>query len=150
MNRKQDITNYKGGFINDEVKPLNPPGRKAEKLLDWQGTSDREESLSDPRWHKRPPTKKKAIAPTSETTQTEVKDARELLSSRPPEKNFPTKVFTKERKQPNKQHIPKTKTSQAIQTDNCKVLVGTQTEVSEERPEMQDHIASQEERAPNE
>ena len=50
------------------------------------------------------------------------------------------------------------KTTQAVQTDNLKVLVGTQTNVSEERLEMREqfvsrinyNIASQEERAPNE
>ena len=50
------------------------------------------------------------------------------------------------------------KTTQAVQTDNFKVLVGTQTDVSEERTELQEqfvsrinyNIASQEERAPNE
>ena len=52
MNRKHEIRIYKGRFIRDEVKSLNPRSRKEDKLLDWQGTSDREESLSDPRWHK--------------------------------------------------------------------------------------------------
>ena len=40
MNRKQDVRKYKGGFIPDEVKSLNPNGRKEEKLPSWQGTSD--------------------------------------------------------------------------------------------------------------
>ena len=30
MNRKQDVGKYKGGFIPDEVKSLNPRGRKEE------------------------------------------------------------------------------------------------------------------------
>ena len=68
MNRKQDVRKYKDAFIPDDVNSLNPRGRTEEKLLNWQGTSDREESLSDPRWHKRPPTKKKATATTSENT----------------------------------------------------------------------------------
>ena len=158
MNQKQDLRQYKGGFIPDEVKPLNPRGRNEEKLLYSQGTSDREESLSDPRWYKRPPTKKKATANTSETTQKDVKHAREILSSRPlPVKNFPTITFTEENTQPAKQRIPKMKTTQAVKTENFKVLVGTQTDISEERPEVQEvfvsrinyDIASQEERAPN-
>ena len=107
---------------------------------------------------KRPLTKKKATATTSETTQKDVKDARELLSSRPPVGNFPTITFTEENTQPVKQHSPKVKTTQAVQTENFKVLVGTQTDVSKERPETQEqfvsrtnyNIASQEERAPNE
>ena len=52
MSRKPDVKQYKGGFIPDELKSLNPRVRKEEKLDNWQGTSDREESLSDSRWHK--------------------------------------------------------------------------------------------------
>ena len=81
MNRKPDLKQYKGGFILDEKKSLNPHGRKEEKLDNWQGTSDREESLSDPRWHKRPPMKKAtANTSASTTTQINIKDARELIS----------------------------------------------------------------------
>ena len=157
MNRKQDLRQYKGGFILDKVKSLNPRGRKEEKVRNWQGKSDREESLSNYWWHERPPTKKKTAANTSETTQINVKDAREIRSSRSP----PVKIFqpiTEESTQPAKQRIPKMKTTQAVQTDNFKVLVGTQTDISEERPETQEvfmsrinyDIASQEEGAPNE
>ena len=139
------------------MKSLNPRGRKEEKILNWQGKSDREESLSDPWWHERPPTKKKTAANTSETTQINVKDAREIRSSRsPPVKIFPP--ITEENTQPAKQRIPKMKTTQAVQTNNFKVLVGTQTDITEERPETQEvfmsrinyDIASQEEGAPNE
>ena len=83
---------------------------------------------------------------------------RELLSSRPAIAKFPTLVFTEERTQPAKQHIPETKSSQAVQTDSCKVLARTRTDTGEEQPEMQNqfvsrvnyNIASQEEHAPNE
>ena len=84
MSRKPDIKQYKGGFIPDDVKSLNPRGHKEEKLDNWQGTSDREESLSDPRWHKRPPTKKKTPTSAAASKTTSVKNARELNSSRPP------------------------------------------------------------------
>ena len=102
-------------------------------------------------------TKKKTAANTSETTQINVKDAREIRSSRPPPfKIFPT--ITEENTQPAKQRIPKMKTTQAVQTDNFKVLVGTQTDISEERPETQEvfmsrinyDFASQEEGVTNE
>ena len=49
MNRKPDLKQYKGGFLLEEVKSLNPRGRKEEKIIKWQETSDREQSLSDPR-----------------------------------------------------------------------------------------------------
>ena len=118
------------------MKSLNPRGRKEEKLDNWQGTSDREENLSDPRWHKRPPMKKKATSNTSASTTTLIKDARDLISSRPPPvKNFPTITFTEENPKTEKQCIPKMKTTVAIQTDNNKVLVGTQTELREENPD---------------
>ena len=93
------------------------------------------------------------------TTQLNVKDAREIISSRPPPvKKSPTISFTEENPQAAKQRIPKIKTTVTIQTDNDKVLVGTQTEPREERPETQElfvsrinyDIASQEECASNE
>ena len=136
-----------------------------EKLDNWQGTSDREESFSDPRWHKRPPMKKKATANTSASTTTQInqqiniKEARVLFSSRPSAvKNFPTITFTEENLQTEKQCNPKMKTTLAIQTDNNKVLVGTQKELREEHPKTNEvfvsrinaDIASQEECAPNE
>ena len=95
MNRKPDLKNYESGFVPDEVRSLNPRGRKEEKLPNWQGTSYRKESLSDPQWHKRPPTTEKVTTTTSTTTPKNVKDARELLSSGPPVKNFPKKFLTK-------------------------------------------------------
>ena len=55
MSRK-DTKNFAGGFIPAELKTSKPRGRTVS--VDWKNTSDREETLSDPRWHKRPPTKK--------------------------------------------------------------------------------------------
>ena len=81
MSRKPDVKQYKSAFIPDEVKSLNPRGRKEEKLDNWQGTSDREESLSDPRWNKRPPMKKKTPTSTPASTTTSIKDARDLLKA---------------------------------------------------------------------
>ena len=58
MSRKTGTKGFKGGFIPPELKANESWGRK-EITQNWQGSSDREESLSDPRWHKRPPTKGK-------------------------------------------------------------------------------------------
>ena len=52
----KETKGFQGGFIPSELKSTEPRGRK-ESTQNWQGSSDREESLSDPRWHKRPPTK---------------------------------------------------------------------------------------------
>ena len=55
MSRKE-TKGFKRGFIPPELKSTEPRGRN-EATQNWQGSSDREESLSDPRWHKRPPTR---------------------------------------------------------------------------------------------
>ena len=57
MSRKE-TKGFKGGLIPPELKSSEPRGRN-ESTQKWQGSSDREKSLSDPRWHKRPPTKGK-------------------------------------------------------------------------------------------
>ena len=51
----KETKGFKGGFIPPELKSTEPRGRN-ESTRNWQGSSDREENLSDPRWHKRPPT----------------------------------------------------------------------------------------------
>ena len=159
MSRKPDAEQYKGGFIPDEMKSLNPCGCKEEKLDNWQGKSDREENLSDPRWHKRPPMKKKTPTSTPASTTTSIEDTRELISSRPtPVKKFLTITFTEENSKTKKQCILKMKTTVVVQTDNNHVLVVTQTELGEEHPETNEmfvsrinfDIASQEEYTPNE
>ena len=57
MSRKE-IKGFKGGFIPTELQSTETRGQN-ESMENWQGSSDREESLSDPRWHKKPPTKGK-------------------------------------------------------------------------------------------
>ena len=47
---REDTKNFAGGFIPAELKTKKPRGRTVS--VDWKNTSDREESLSDPRWHK--------------------------------------------------------------------------------------------------
>ena len=83
MNRKTDVRNFKGGFIPDKVKILEPRGKKERKHQTGSGLLPGEESLSDLRWHKRPPTAKKhlQIAITTLSSKKTVKNARELLSS---------------------------------------------------------------------
>ena len=61
--------NFTGGFITSDQKSTNLHGRTVS--VDWKNTSDRKESLSDPRWHKRPPTKDK---------KTKVTDARDFIT----------------------------------------------------------------------
>ena len=76
----------------------------------------------------------------------------------PPVKNFSKTFFNEETTKKETQHILRVRTTQALQTENCKVFTGTQTDNREDQTEMQDwyvsrinyKIASQEERAPNE
>ena len=102
MNKK-DVRKFKGGFIPDEVKTLEPRGRKDEKTSKWQGSSDREESLSDPRWHKRPPAtrKQKLTGTITSSSKESVKDARALLSSRPSPKIYGKSYSVKTRRKHN-------------------------------------------------
>ena len=80
MSRK-DTRNFTGGFIPSDQKSTKPRCRTIS--VDWKNTSDREESLSDPRWHKRPPTKDK---------QKKVTDARDLITGTRSTK-FPKIIF---------------------------------------------------------
>ena len=89
MSRKE-TKGFKGEFIPQELKSSETTGRN-ESTQNWQGSSDREESLSDPRWHKRPPTKGKKGNPDVQKspqqehdtqTTTPVRDAREVLSAK--------------------------------------------------------------------
>ena len=106
MSRKE-INGFKGGFIPPELKSSEPRGRN-ESTENWQGSSDRKESLSDPRWHKRPRTKEKKGNPEVQKspqqehdtqTVTPLLDAREVLSTKKidtsKKSNFPKITFTK-------------------------------------------------------
>ena len=89
MTRKE-TKDFSGGLILAELKTNKPRGR-TEISLDWQSASDREENLSDPRWHKRPPTKGKQMkntkSPTPSTSTASVADAREPIT-RSKQSNF--------------------------------------------------------------
>ena len=104
MSRKE-IKGFKGGFIPPELKSSEPRGRN-ESTQNWQSSSDREESLSDLGWLKRPPTKGKKGNPEVQKspqqehdtqTATPVRDAREVLSTKKNDtskkSNFPKITF---------------------------------------------------------
>ena len=76
-----------------------------------------------------------------EITQKDVKDARELLSSRSPVKNFPTITFTEEKTTSQTAH-PQNEDNTSGTDGQLKSLLGTQTDASEERPEMQEQFVS--------
>ena len=80
MSRKE-TRNFAGGFIPPELKTTKTRGR-AKISRDWQNASDLEESLSYPRWHKRPPTKGKQMkkSPTASTSTAAATDARDLIT----------------------------------------------------------------------
>ena len=79
---QKDTRNFTGGFIMSDLKTNKPRGRAVS--VDWTNTSDREKSLSDPRWHKRPPTKEKQMKKTKSSPQhqptTKKIDARNLIT----------------------------------------------------------------------
>ena len=93
MNRK-DTKHFSGGFIPAELKTSKPRGCTVS--VDWKNTSDREESLSDPRWDKRSPTKEKQMKNTKSspqhTSSALVADARELITRSKPS-NFQKIIF---------------------------------------------------------
>ena len=59
MSRRSDTRGHKGGFIPIKLKSADTEAKNSKSATQWQGSSDREQSLSHPRWHKRPPTKRK-------------------------------------------------------------------------------------------
>ena len=81
MSRK-DTKIFTGRIFPSDLKTTKPRARTAS--VDWKNTSDRGESLSDPRWHKRPPTKDKQMKKTKLSPQyqpiAQVTDARDLIT----------------------------------------------------------------------
>ena len=99
MSRRSETCSFKGGFIPAELKRSDPPKQNTEATTKWQGSSDREESLSDPRWHKRPPVKGKKNSPKTSKAEsaTQVQDAREVIKKAEETRrksNFPIIIFT--------------------------------------------------------
>ena len=86
---QKQVKDFTGGFIpKDQKEERSPPGELTNKNK-WQGDSDKEESLSDPRWHGRPPSKRQSESKTKPDT---VKDARENIKRKPA--TFSKIVFT--------------------------------------------------------
>ena len=141
MSRK-DTKNFSGGFFPAEMKK-KPRGRTVS--VDWKNTSDREESLSDPRWHNRPPTKAKQLKNTKSspenTSTTLVADARELIT-RSKQSSFPkiisgdsstSKSTVVERKssktdKPQTEPAPQTTINTEIESKTTKLTTATQTD----------------------
>ena len=146
--RRKDTKGFKGGFIPTELKSSYSRGRIASRE-NWHGSSDREESLSDPRWHKKPLNKGKKGCPEVQKsphqehfkqTSTPVRDAREVLSTKKTDtskkSNFPEITFTNTNASGNiTDRIisgcnMKTKTTQ---TRSTTTVATTQTITSEQR-----------------
>ena len=72
------------------------------------------------------PLKTEATTSTSSPKDT-VKDARELLSSKPPVNKFPKFIFYEETTKTEKPHTLRVRRTQAEQTENCKEFAETQT-----------------------
>ena len=95
MNRGLETRGFEGGFL-----PTQEASFDRRRFLQWQGSSDREESLSDPRWHKRPPTKRKKAntnspKQTNTETNTKVQDAREVITKKKIEETRQKSKFLK-------------------------------------------------------
>ena len=75
--RKQIMTEFTGGFILKEQKEERGSTGEHTNKYQWQGESVREESLSDPPWHRRPPKKKQSDVKLKPDA---VKDARKNIN----------------------------------------------------------------------
>ena len=143
MSRKAESKGFNGGFIPPELKSTETRGRK-ESASQWQGLSDREESLLDPRWNKRPPIKGKKTT-TNKTTTPEhsastvqlVQDAGELFSSeKKQETSFPKNVFGDDSTSIKTKVISKQKPkimlkmTCAAQTETINSVMATRTDIA--------------------
>ena len=102
---------FTGGFIpKQQMGERISPAEKTNKNQ-WQGESDREESLSDPGWHKRQPNKKQSDTKQKPAT---IKDARENLEQKPA--TFPKIVFDDSTEGPSKKTSPVMKVTSTTST----------------------------------
>ena len=134
MSRK-DTKNFSGGFIPAELETMKPCGRTVS--VDWRNTSDREESLSDPRWRKRPPTKDKQMKKIKSSPQSistaQLTDARELIP-RPKHSTFP-KILFGDSSTPKPTVVERDSSETAKpQTDTARSNTATQTATKRGRP----------------
>ena len=107
MSRRSETRSFKGGFIPTEIKSSVSPKQSIEATTSLQGSSDRDESLSDPRWHKKPPVKGKKNSPQTSKAEstTQVQDAREIIKKAEETRkksNFPKQSSPTIRKNNNK------------------------------------------------
>ena len=126
MNRRPETRGFKGVFIPTELKSTDPKRQNTESTTQWQGSSDREESPPDPRWHKRPPAKgKKANTSSPKQSKTEsaskVQDAREVFTQKKAEEtrkksNFPKIIFN-DNKEERTNQTEQNKVKQTNQTE---------------------------------
>ena len=133
MNRRSETRGFKGGFLPTELKSADPRGQNTKSATQWQGSSDREEILSDPRWHKKPPTKgMKANTNSPKQTNTEgnikLQDAREVITKKKteetrPKSNFPKIVFT-DNQEEQKSPTEKKNFTEQLKTTSCQTENG--------------------------
>ena len=144
MKRRTETCGFKGGFIPTELESTDPNKQNNKTDTQWQGSSDREESLSDPRWHnKRPPKKGKKTnnnSPKQSNTEstTKVQDAREIIPKKKIEERcqkskFPKIMFTDNQAEQNNQTeetntIEQLKTCQTETTITLNSTISCQTE----------------------
>ena len=154
MSRRLETRGFKGGFISTELKSTDPKGQNTESATQWQGSSDREESLSDPRWHRRPPTKGKKAntsspkrSPHENTIQ--IHDAREVIAQKKAEEfrkksNLPKIIFNdNQAMQPSRtehKKITNYPETRSCQTENDTNSTATQTMFSGEQQKSDDEI----------
>ena len=126
------------------MKSTEARGRKASRE-NWHVSSDREESLSDPRWHKKPPNEgKKGHTEAQKSprqkhlkqTSTPVRDARVILSTKKidTKSNFPKITFTDTNASGNKTDrisLGCTMQTMTAQTQSTSTTTTTQTTQSE-------------------
>ena len=156
MSRRPEPRGFKGGLIPTKLKSTDPKGQNTESATQWRGSPDREESLSDPRWHERQPTKGKnanASLPKTSSNETTIKihDAQEVIPQKKAEetrkkKKFPKIIFSDNQAVQNSQtehrKITDNPETRSCQTENETTSTATQTKTksSGEQQKSDDEI----------
>ena len=133
------MKDFTGGFIPKEQKEERSPPGELKIKNKWKGESDKEESLSDPRWHRRPPSKRQS---ESKTKPEAVKDTRENIKRKPA--TFPKIVFTDSTEGSSKKTPPvmKVTSTTATKTTTMPVNAIIQTDLSIETKETYEYCVS--------
>ena len=137
--KKQNMKEFTGGFIPKQQNGERMSPTEHTNKNHCQGESDREESLSDPRWHKRLPNTKQSDRKQKPAT---VKDARENLKQKPA--TFPKLVFDDSTEGPSKKtpSIMKVISTTSTQTTTVPVDAIIQTDLSIETKETYEYCVS--------